>query len=300
MNNSIPHLGEMAAIGASLIWSMAVILFKKSGEQMHPISLNLFKDIIALLLLLPTLWIFGETLLPKEPAGNYLIFLLSGALGIGLGDTFFFKCLNLIGAGLYAIIGCLYIPIIITLSISYLGETLSFIQVIGIIMIVAAVPIATIGGAGDKKSISRRNLWWGIFWGVMGMIVGAISITLAKRPLEHSPLLWATATRLLGGIITLGIILIFYPERRKILAPRISRGGWFYTIGGSFAGAYLSMILWLMAMQLTKASITSAITQTSNVFIFLFAAFLLREPINLRRIIGIILAVGGTFLVTFG
>jgi len=60
------------------------------------------------------------------------------------------------------------------------------------------------------------------------------------------------------------------------------------------------MVLWLAGMKYTLASIASALNQTSNIFVFTFAALLLREPINLQRVIGILLGVSGALLVTFG
>jgi drug/metabolite transporter (DMT)-like permease len=60
------------------------------------------------------------------------------------------------------------------------------------------------------------------------------------------------------------------------------------------------MFVWLAGMKYTQASIASALNQTSTIFIFIFAAILLKERITLGRIIGIILAFFGTFLVLFG
>lgn len=69
---------------------------------------------------------------------------------------------------------------------------------------------------------------------------------------------------------------------------------------GSFLGAYLSMVIWMGGMKYTQASIASALNQTSNVFIFILAALLLKEPVNLIRMIAIILAFAGVVIVTLG
>ena len=64
------------------------------------------------------MWLWGEALLRPVPFDDYLLVLVSGALGIGIADTLFFKCLNTLGAGLTAIIDCLYSPFTIGLSTS--------------------------------------------------------------------------------------------------------------------------------------------------------------------------------------
>jgi drug/metabolite transporter (DMT)-like permease len=224
--------------------------------------------------------------------------LASGALGIGLGDTFFFKSLNLLGAGLTAIVDCLYSPFIIGLSLLFLAERLSALQVVGAALVVAAVLAASL--EWRPGLISRRDLALGILYGVLGLASMAVGIVAIKPLLERSPLLWATEVRVVGGIAVLAVILLFHPRRRAIASSVVATRGWGYMLGGSFAGAYLAMVLWLAGMKYTQASVASALNQTANVFIFIFAALLLREPITRRRTAGIILGFLGAILVSFG
>jgi drug/metabolite transporter (DMT)-like permease len=298
MESSIPYLGEGLALFTAAVWAFAVILFKKSGEKVHPIGLNLFKSLLALILFIPTMWVFGEPLLRSVPTHAYMLMLLSGAIGIGFADTMFFKSLNLLGAGLIAIVDCLYSPFIIGLAIIWIGESLTPLQILGVLLIISAVLIAT--HKKGRGKISRQNLFRGIIYGVVALAAMAIGIIMIKPLLEYSPLLWATEIRLFGGVITLWLILLFHPARRKIIGSVISTHSWTYTIAGSFFGAYVAMLVWLGGMKYTQASIASALNQTSSVFIFIFAALILKEPINARRVVGIILAFIGSFLVSFG
>ncbi len=284
----------------AIAWAFAVILFKKSGETVHPVGLNLFKDLFALVLFLPTMWLFGETLWRDAPAAEYALLLASGALGIGLGDTFFFMSLNRLGAGLTAIVDCLYSPFIIALSLPVLAEKLTPLQGVGAALVVAAVLAASL--EWRKGLIGRRDLALGILFGVLGLASMAVGIVSIKPLLERSPLLWATEVRVVGGVAALAVILLFHRRRRAILSSAVSNSarGWGYILGGSFAGAYLAMVLWLAGMKYTQASIAAALNQTANVFIFIFAALLLREPITRRRTLGIILGFLGAVLVSFG
>jgi len=298
MDPVIPYLGEALSLLTAAVWAFAIILLKKSGETVHPIALNLFKNLLAFVLFIPTIWLFGETLLRTVSINDYILLLLSGAIGIGIGDTLFFKSLNLLGAGLMAIVNCLYSPFIIGLAIIWLRESLTFLQVVGVTLIISAVLIAT--HKKGRVKINRKNLLWGIFYGVLAMATMAVGIVMIKPLLERSPLLWATEIRLFGGAVTLVLILLFHPARRKIIDSLISTRSWNYTITGSFFGAYIAMLVWLAGMKYTQASIASALNQTSIIFIFIFAGIILKEPINLQRVIGIILALIGSFLVLLG
>ncbi len=298
LNNSIPYLGEILALLTALVWAAAVILFKKSGEKMHPLALNLFKNILAFSLLVPTIYFAGETLIRDAPAGDYILLLISGFLGIGIGDTLFFKSLNLLGAGLSSIVACMYSPFIILLSVIFLGDKLTALQIVGIVMILSAVLTAT--GKNGKRHLTRRELWLGILFGALANASTAVGVVLIKPMLTRSPLLWATEARLFSGMITVALVLWFHPARRKITQPLMNSRQWFFTFSGSFAGAYLSMIIWLAGMKLTQASVAAALNQTSSIYVFIFAALFLHESVDFRRVVGILLGVGGTLLVTFG
>lgn len=298
MDASIPYLGEGFSLFTAVVWALAVILFRKSGQTVHPLALNTFKNLLAFVLFIPTIWFFGETLFRPVPAHIYILLLLSGVIGIGIGDSLFFKSLNLLGAGLTAIVDCLYSPFIIGLSIIWLRESLTFVQIIGVLLIVSAILIGT--GITKSEGISRKNLVLGIFYGVLALASMAVGIVMIKPLLAHSPLLWVIEIRLFGGLIALGIILLFHPKRRKIISSLFATHSWSCTISGSFLGAYVAMFVWLAGMKYTQASIASALNQTSTIFIFIFAALFLKEPINLKRTIGIILAFIGSFLVLFG
>lgn len=298
MNETIPHLGQALSLLCAITWAFAVILFKKSGETVHPIALSLFKNLFAVVLFLPTMWIFHESLIRPVPLSEYMFFLLSGVIGIAIGDTLFFASLNRIGAGLSAIVDCLYSPSIIILSVLWLGEKLTLLQGLGALLIISAVLCTT--RLQQEGKIKRPDLLWGILWGVLAMAAMAVGIVMIKPLLEETPLLWVIEIRLIGGLVSLVLITLFHPSGRKIISSLFSSGSWRYTIGGSFCGTYLAMLAWLAGMKFTQASIAAALNQTSTIFLFVFASLFLHEPITPRRILAIALAVCGALLVIIG
>lgn len=293
----IPYLGESFALATAIVWAIAVILFKKSGESVHPMGLNLFKNLLAVILFLPTLWFYEGFIMYTAPWEDYLLLLASGALGIGIADTMFFACLNRLGAGLTAIVDCFYAPFIIGLSMLWLGEVLSLIQVVGVVLIISAVLTATY--PRQSNSIDRKNLIVGITYGILALALMALGIVMIKPLLNRSPLLWVTETRLVGGVVILLLMLAFHPTRRKIIKSVYAAGGRTYTVTGSVIGGYAAMLIWLAGMKFTQVSTAAALNQTTNIFIFIFAALFLKEKINFQRSVGIILAVFGALLVTF-
>jgi len=298
MFSHLPHLGEILSLLCAIIWASAVILFKKSGEKVSPLGLNLFKNVLALVLLVPTSLVLGITLAPQTSLFDYSLIIVSGILGIALSDTLFFKSLNLLGAELSAIVDCLYSPFIIILSFFFLHENMNGLQIFGVLLIVSAV--LTVSRKETRKNISRRDLSLGILFGVLAMALVAVGIVMIKPLLDHSSLVWVVEVRLLAGCLGLGIFLLFQPRRQKIIRSLFTVRNWQYMLPGSFLGAYLSSVIWMGGMKYTQASISAALNQTSNIFVFILAAIILKEPVNLLRVIAIILAFAGVVIVSFG
>jgi drug/metabolite transporter (DMT)-like permease len=296
--STVPYIGEILSLTAAVLWALAIVLFKRSGESVHPVALNAFKDVLAVFLYLPTLAIAGVSLIQPYPLGDYLLLLASGVIGIAVGDTLLFKSLFVIGAGPSALVSCLYSPFIIGLSYVWIGERLTLLQLAGVSLIVTAVFEAT--RSGDGSSLALRRRWAGIGWGVLAQASMAVGVVMIKPLLDESPLLWAVEIRLIGGVLALLLFLWINPRRGRILSTLLERSNRGYTVASSVIGGYVAMMIWLGGIKLTKASIASALNQTNTIFVLIFAAVVLRERITPGRVLAIVLAVAGALMVTFG
>jgi len=295
---SIPYIGEILSLSAAVLWALAIVLFRKSGEVVHPVALNTFKDVLAMLLYFPTLALAGVSLLQPYPWTDYLLLLASGVIGIAVGDTLLFKSLFMIGAGPSALVSCLYSPFIIGLSYVWIGERLTLLQLLGAALIVTAVLEAARVEDGTKLEFKRRLA--GIGWGVLAQASMAVGVVMIKPLLDEAPLLWAVEIRLIGGVLALLLFLWVSPARGTILSTLLVRGNRGYTITSSVIGGYVAMVIWLGGIKLTKASIASALNQTNVVFVLIFAALILRERITPGRVVAILLAAAGALMVIFG
>jgi len=132
------------------------------------------------------------------------------------------------------------------------------------------------------------------------MIAMAVSIVMVKNILATTNVLFVVEIRLLGGVTVMLLMLGFHPKRKIISQSLFTKKNWVSTLAGSFIGAYLATIIWMAGMKYTQASIASALNQTSSLFIFIFAAMFLNEPLNRHRITGLILGITGVFFVILG
>lgn len=290
----VPYLGEICSAGAALIWAAAVVLFRKSGEKVEPFELNLFKTVISLALFLPTIPLMGEALFPDNPINDWLWLLAAGFVGVSLADTLFFFALDRLGAGLTAVVDCLYSPSVILFSFVFLGERIGVYGYIGAGCVVAAILVGAAGGT--LPGTSRRDLALGVTTGVLSMICMALSVVMTKEILDRSPVLWTSTVRLIGGALGLLVLTLAVPRWRG--AFRVFRPSpvWRVMLPGSVLGNYVALIVWIAGIKYTLASTAAILNQLSTIFIFLLAAVFLAERITLRRGAAVALAVAGAVL----
>ncbi|MBI4718485.1 MAG: DMT family transporter [Planctomycetes bacterium] len=296
------RIGELCSLGSALVWAFAIVLFKLSGERVTPLALNLFKNFIALTLMVVTLVATGDGFdtVAHYPLRSKLILMLSGLLGIALADTVFFHSLNLIGVGLTAIVECLYSPFVILFSYLLLTEQLSAVHYIGGGMIVSAVLVCSKHAAPPHRS--RRQMLVGFALGALAMAMMALGIVLAKPILDGQqfPIIWATTIRLLAGTVVLAVFAAASPQRAEYWSVFRPAPVWKTSVPAAILGTYVSMILWVAGFKYAKAGVAGILNQTCTVFAIVLATLLLKEAFTARKLLALFLALGGVMLVTFG
>lgn len=287
--------GEVLAIASGLVWAVAVILYKVSGRNVHPLGLNLFKNVLALVFMVPTMLVLGKPLFPATAPGSIGLLLLSGFLGIAVSDTLFFYSLNRLGASIVAIVDCFYSPFVIALSYVILGEHMSAWQLAGVALIISAV-LAASRSSSNGAPVARRDLVLGLVFGVLAMFFVAVGIVIVKPVLAKESVVWATLVRIVGGTIPLALLIPFLPGRRAILKPLLDRANWKAMVPASFFGSYWSLILWMGGMKYARVSVAAALNQLNTIFIVILAALFLKERLSWWKIAAVALAFIGAYL----
>ncbi|MBN1197574.1 MAG: DMT family transporter [Candidatus Aminicenantes bacterium] len=277
-------------------WGIAVILFSHAGKQMRPVALNLFKTTITTLFLLAAMIIWNVSLIPAGVSlTDWGIVALTGFLGITVADSLFFVCLNLLGAGMAAIVDCLYSPMVLLFSWWVLSDVPGTAKIAGAALVVSAVLAASIHpgvpGPGWRRMLA------GILAGGGAMALMALSIVMMKPILDRADFLWVTELRLITALIFLLIQTALHRKRRMIMAEVMDRRRWRHAFPGALMGNVIAMTMWVAAFKFTDVASAAILNQTSTIFIVILAAVFLNERFTLRRLIAALLAFGGSILV---
>lgn len=291
-----PYQGEAYSLACAIIWALAVVLFRLSGQRVSPLALNLFKNAVAVVLFAVTIAALGMDFTPDVGARSYILLAVSGLFGLAIADTIYFKSLNILGAGLLSIVACLYSPSVIFFSMVFLNERLSAGDISGAALILSSVLLSS--KHKPPHGINRAQLVTGIVLGAVSVVFMGLGVAIAKPALNHSPVLWATALRLATATVVLGLLSPLTLDRRRTWACFKPSSAWRITLPASVVGAYLAMVLWIAGIKYTTASVAAILNQTSVIWVLPFAALILGEKITATKIAAVSLALVGVVLVT--
>ena len=288
-------IGEIFSITCAMCWAIAVIMFKRIGDTMEASPLNLCKNALGLVFLIPTAMLIEGVALPQLDWAQWGVLVVSGVLGIAIADTWFLKALERVGAGRTAIIASLYSPFVVCLSFIYLGERFIAAQWLGFVLVLSGILIAVY--QKHYQDISRKQLLTGCAFGAASIFLTASSVVMMKPVLQQGSFLWLVSLRLLVGVIT---ILIFYGAQSELKSNWkhivSSAHNWRAIWVSSIFGTYLAMTFWLAGYKYTDASISSVLNETSSIMIILLAWLVLKETLTLRKMIGVLMTFSGVAL----
>lgn len=295
-----PYLGEICALCAAACWSIALVLFKRSGESVSPLSLSLFKNVVVIVPFLVTLVILGEvTVLPDGlTIGDLLILILSGIIGIAIADTILFYSLNVIGVGLVTIAECVYTPTVVLFAWMLLSEEVATQHYVGGALVLSGVFVSSTHKPPAGRT--RRQLVLGLIAGAFAISLMSLGIVIAKPVIEKAPTVWAAFVRLAGGTAVLALIMALSAKRAKLFTVFMPSASWKDSIPASLLGTYLAMILWIAGFKYTHATIAAVLNQTSTIMALILASVVLKEPFTKRKCTAALLAIAGVIVVTLG
>ncbi len=287
--------GELAALGAAFLWALSAVIYADLGQKIPPLVLNLSKGVIAIAYIAITLIVQGNYL-PHINTHAFGLLLISGVIGIGLGDTFYFEALNNLGARRTLLVQALAPPLTALVALIFLQEALNLTAWAGIL----------ITGLGVAWVISERvpdvvgtavNPLRGISFGLLstiGQAGGAVLSRAAFADATISPL-WSTLLRLTGGVL---VLLLWMPLQQQptlgLKALQSKRLLGIIALTALFS-TYLGIVLQQTAFKYTEAGIAQALLATSPLFV-LPVAIWMGEMVSLRALLGVLVSIGGIAL----
>jgi drug/metabolite transporter (DMT)-like permease len=273
----MPYVGELAALGAALVWSIASMVFQRLGVTIDPLRLNVLKGLVSVSLFILTIRL-GGAILPDLDRTAIALIGGSGLIGIGLGDTAFFKALNCLGPRRTLLLVTSAAPMTALLAMLTLGEALSMQAIGGIAAIAGGIAWVISDRVVD---VQGRGVWWqGVLWGLVAAGSQAVGVVLSRAALADTDIspLWSTVLR-----IAIGIVPLLLWEVLGIVRYKAERQAWRHILTtpkmiaailiGSFFGTYLAIWLQQTSIKFAPVGIAQTLTSTSPLFVLPLAAW---------------------------
>lgn len=294
LNFPVTHFGgELAALSAAFLWAFSAVIYARLGQKIPPLVLNLSKGVIAIAFIVITLLFQGNSLPADMNPVTLGFLLLSGVVGIGIGDTFYFQALNHLGARRMLLLEALAPPLSALIALLFLQETLSLGACLGILLTILGISWVIserVPGSPGKAANSIRGVSAALL-SVLGQASGAVLSRAALAETAISPL-WSTLLRLIGCVLVLLVWILLQQQPQigwKPLQSKQVLG--IITITAVFS-TYLGIILQQTAFKYTATGIAQALLATSPLFV-LPIAMGMGEVVSPRAFLGVLVALAG-------
>lgn len=307
----MPHLGEIISLVVAVSWTVTALYADKASHRIGSMSANVLRLSLAILFLGALLWITVGHSYPVYASGKAWWWLaLSALVGYVFGDWCLFNCYLSIGARFGQLFMTLAPPMAAIAGWAILGETLTWKS--GLAMGVTLMGIAiSILSKGEGPRVKLTLPFKGVLLGLGAGLGQGVGLVLSKVGMQHyassipsdAPALMddmlpfaSTMIRAVIGAAGFLGLMALQRDLPRLRAAVKDRTGMRYALIMTLFGPVLGVSLSLMAVQYTNAGIASTLMALTPVFILFPYAFLYKQRIKFREVLGVVVSMTGVAL----
>ncbi len=260
---------ELAALGAATCWALTGLISAWPAGQLGALAFNRLRQVFVTALL--TVYVIATGTWYQMSAEIVWPLLLSGFIGIFLGDTLLFATLNRVGPRRSGILFAMNAPMTAILGWFILGETLSLTAMAGIAITVFGVSLAIFFGKRSAQQhpweAVKGSLWVGIGLGLLSALGQAVGSIIARPVMETG------LDPFVGSLLRVGIAACCLTVLMQLPLPAVKpRNPLTFKVAAmtaltGFLALALGMTMLLFALSGGKAGIVSTISATTPVII---------------------------------
>jgi len=286
--------GELAALGTALCWTTSALAFETATQRIGSLALNLLR-VCAAFGFLTVLAVIarGQPLPVDADASQWAWLLVSGAVGMVLGDLCLFRAYVEIGARRAMLLQTAAPVFTALLGWAFLDEPPRPIAALGIAMVVGGVAWAINERARGGPAAVPGRAGRGVLLALGGALGQAGGLVLSKRGMHGYHPIAATQIRVLAGIAGFALLVTAARWWRPVGAALRDRRGLAFTGLGAFFGPCAGVSFSLYAVAHAQAGVAAAIMATTPVWIIPAAVVIKRERVGWAGLVGATVAVGG-------
>ncbi len=282
--------GILAGLGSGLNWAVTSLLAASLLGHLTPIKLSAIRSTVGGGLLI--LWAIaageGPDML-QAPLWAVLSLWVAILIGMGIGDTCFFRSLDYMGLTM-ALSLSLANPLLTTLTgIVVFREPITVSRFVGIVLVLCGLGLIILGRDRDGGRTSRADRR-GLRLVLLAALSWALSATMVKPALEHLPVLAGTALRIPAA----GLVLWLTPWTRGTMDEvRAIPRNELWRLAAVCVMNVVGSALFTIAIRSGGVAIGNALASTAPLFAIPLEIGILKRRPSSREIGGAVLSVAG-------
>lgn len=281
-------LGESLALSTAVLWALTPVFSKKALGYATAVELNLVRSISGSLTLILMLPVLRGGLIFQLDLYGFILLLAATIIGIGIGDAIFFKSIEAIGVSRGVAVSSVHPLLVLLISILVLGEDITPINTIGGLLVVSASIIVALSGE-ESKGGSNRYIE-GVALSLASAFLWSVAVTFVSIGVRSVDPLIGNAYRF--PVLALIMLLVCRRRLHKLKDGRLLLWG---ALSG-LTGLSIGTTLYLESIRLIGAGKATVITGIQPIISTLAAGLSLKERLNVRILVAVLLASTGMIL----
>jgi transporter family protein len=277
------------AFGSALFAGMTAILSKSGIKNTDSNVATAVRTVVVLLFSWLMVFIVGSQDTIGDISGRTLLFLILSGLATGGSWLFYFKALQLGNVNKVTPIDKSSTILTMILATIFLGESLTLVKVIAIILIGAGTYLMIQKKRDGAVPEIHNNRW--ILYAVFSAVFASLTSILGKVGIEGVESNLGTAIRTIVVLIMAWVIV--FVTGKQYMVKKIDRRSWIFLVLSGFATGG-SWLCYYRALQDGLASVVVPIDKLSILITIIFSYIFLKETLTKKALLGLILIVGGT------
>ena len=277
------------AFGSALFAGMTAILSKSGIKNTESNVATAVRTVVVLIFSWLMVFIVGSQDTISQISGKTLLFLILSGFATGASWLCYFKALQLGNVNKVTPIDKSSTILTMILAILFLGESITIVKTIAIILIGAGTYLMLQKKKDAKLPEVNHNRW--ILYAVFSAIFASLTSILGKIGIEGVESNLGTAIRTIVVLIMAWIIVFITGKQHMI--KKIDRQSWIFLILSGFATGG-SWLCYYRALQDGLASVVVPIDKLSILITIIFSYVFLKETLTRKALLGLVLIVGGT------
>ena len=223
---------------------------------------------------------------------------LSGFIGVVVGDTLYFRCLQIVGPRRAMVLMCLGPFFAVVLGLLFLNQTISFIVVLGVALTMAGVVVVVLDRKAkqEEPGLMPGNFPLGVACGILAAVCQVSGGVFSAKGMESCSPLESTAIRLFAAAVASSLWMLSRKKYRQEFATAVKFHHLRFIVPATALGTWLGIWFCQMAYKNDDLAIAQTLLSTCPLFAIPVMWVLHRHRVSRLALAGTVVAIFGIWV----